>query len=77
MRYNQAIKLQERKDDGSFAEDRRRAQHHGDDHQLDVADPPLSGGAQHHQVDGGTGRVSGPQHRSKCAAVCVFFNYSF
>lgn len=34
-----------RKDVGSLAEDRRRAQHHGDDHQLDVADPPLSGRA--------------------------------
>lgn len=54
-----------RKDDGAFAEDRRRAQHHGDDHQLDVADPPLSSGAQYYQADGGAGRVPRPEYRSK------------
>lgn len=57
----------EREDDGAAAEDRRRAQHHGDDHQLDVADPPLPGGAQHHQADGGTGGLFGPEHGRKCA----------
>lgn len=61
-----------RKDDGAFAEDRRRAQHHGDDHQLDVADPPLSCGAQYYQAHGGTRRVSRSEHRSKCAGFAVF-----
>lgn len=58
------------KDDGAFAEDRRRAQHHGDDHQLDVADPPLSSGAQYYQADGGAGRVPRPEYRSKVPCVC-------
>ena len=61
-----------RKDVGASAEDRRRAQHHGDDHQLDVADPPLSGGAQHHQAHGGAGWISRPEHGSKCANYALF-----
>ncbi|XP_048343464.1 uncharacterized protein LOC125427939 [Sphaerodactylus townsendi] len=35
--------------DGAAAEDRRRAEHHGHGHQLDVPDAALPGGAQRHR----------------------------
>lgn len=53
------------RDVGAFAEDRRCAEHHGDDHELDVADSALSSGAQHHQAHRGEGRLPGQEHRSK------------
>ncbi|XP_041907915.1 noelin isoform X1 [Corvus kubaryi] len=48
----------------AFTQDWSRPQHHGHDHQLDVADAALPRGAQHHQTHGGHGRHLGPQHRS-------------
>lgn len=50
----------------AFTQDWSRPQHHGHDHQLDVANAALPRGAQHHQTHGGLGRHLGPQHGSKC-----------
>lgn len=50
----------------AFTQDWSRPQHHGHDHQLDVADAALPRGAQHHQTHGGLGRHLGSQHGSKC-----------
>jgi len=57
------------RDAGAFAEDRRGAQHHGHDHQLDVPDSAITGRAQHHQADRSAGRLSGPEYRSKCRVI--------
>lgn len=58
-----------RRDVGAFAEDRCGAQHHGNDHQLDVPDTSITSGAQHHQTDRGAGRLSRPEYRSKSRVI--------
>lgn len=58
-----------RRDVGAFAEDRCGAQHHGNDHQLDVPDTAITSGAQHHQTDRGAGRLSRPEYRSKSRVI--------
>lgn len=66
------MRTEERKDVGAAVEDRSGAQHYGHDHQLDVADAPITRGPQRHGAERSAERLPSPKHRSKCASLFPF-----